>query len=448
MTPAHRLLAIKSLALAVGLTAGSAAALAQGAEPTPAPGTPVDPAAPTDPATDPVTTEPVPTDTLPTDPPVGEPAPEPEPSKEGPPAVEVFYDKGIGFKSVDDKFEAKLALRSQLRYEFERSTEDGAESLQKFSLVRVRLQLEGFVFGKDNRYKLEVGMGDRGSFAFVKDFFAERKAADKIWIRLGQWKRPFHRQEMISDFASTFNERSITNEFIGGGRDAGLAIHNDYEKSPEGVEWVFGVFNGFSGGSDRPRITTSCEDDGTGVITCSNSAATTVPADFSPAVVARVGYNQGAVKGYSEADLDGGPLRWGAAVNYKIDLADLTEGAEESTSDNLSHAFGFDAIAKVNGIDALVSAVGQKLKSADLLFGGLAQVGYMVAPKKMHVAGRFAFHQVEAGDDKEMALEGRVAFTYFLAGHALKIASDVGFLKITGVDGATVQVRIMPQLTF
>ena len=40
----------------------------------------------------------------------------------------------------------------------------------------------------------------------------------------------------MSDFASEFNERAITATFAGGGRDLGLAIHNDYEKSPEGLK--------------------------------------------------------------------------------------------------------------------------------------------------------------------------------------------------------------------
>jgi hypothetical protein len=381
---------------------------------------------------------------LPVEPPV-EPPPE-EAKSDGPPAVDVTWDKGLTFKSADEKFEAKLALRTQLRYELVRSTEEDAETLSRFYLPRVRLQLEGHVFGKDNRYKVETGLGDRGSFAFVKDFFVERTAGG-VWLRIGQWKRPFHRQELVSDFGSTFNERSITNEFAGAGRDVGFAIHNDYEKSPEGVEWVVGVFNGFSGGADRPRISTTCEQDPVSMeIECSNSAATTVPTDFSPAVVIRAGYNKGKVKGYTDMDLDGGPLRFGVALNYKVDLQDLAKGDEESVGDNLSHGIGVDAMVKVSGLDAQVSAIGMKLKSADLAFGVMAQLGYMVIPKKAHAAGRFAMHEI-AGTDNWL-LEGRASFSWLFAGHSLKIASDAGFLKETGGGDPEIQVRIMPQLTF
>jgi hypothetical protein len=446
MTPAHGSPVMKSLALVAGLVIGAGTAAAQGSTPTPTP----DPAAPTpDPATspppdggDPIT---APVDTAPVDTMPAEPPP-PEPAKDEPPPLHVSYDKGILFKTPDEAFEAKLSLRTQLRYELARSLEDGAETASRFYLPRVRLQLEGNAFGKETRYKLEVGFSERGSFTFTKDFFVERQVG-KLWLRVGQWKRPFHRQEIVSDFASTFNERSIANEFVGGGRDVGFAVHNEYEKSPEGVEWVVGIFNGFAGGGDRPRITTTCEQDPVSLeITCTNAAATNFPTDMGPTLVARVGFNKGKVKGYTEMDLDGGPLRFGVAANYKVDLADLGKGAEESVGDNLSHAVGADAIVKVSGFDAMLSILALKVKTADLALAGLAQAGYVVVPKKVHVAGRFAFNKLVGTDN--YLLEIRAAASYLYSGHSLKIATDVGLLKETGGGDPEIQVRIMPQLTF
>lgn len=367
--------------------------------------------------------------------------PEPQPQPAPQPAVTVEWDKGILFKSDDDKYEAKLSLRSQLRFETFRSTADGAEFQSRFYLPRTRLQLEGHVYGDATRYKLELGLGDRGSFSFVKDFFVERELTKGVWARLGQWKRPFSRQEMTSDFAGTFNERSIANDFAGGGRDLGLAVHNDYEKSPEGIEWVAGIFNGFSGGNDRPKITTTCDQDpDTLDITCTSPAPANFPTDFAPAGVIRVGYNHGKIKGYSEIDLEGGPLRFSVAANYKVDLADL------DGSDAMSHGLGIDASIKVNGFDATVAGYAMKIKDADFLFGGFAQAGFLVVPKKVHVAGRFAFNELAGTDNKQ--IEARGAFTYLLAGHGLKIATDAGIVKTTGGGDPEIQIRIMPQLTF
>ena len=63
---------------------------------------------------------------------------------------------------------------------------------------------------------------------------------------------------MVSDFSSEFNERSIADELAGGGRDLGISVNNDYEKSPEGIEWVVGMFNTMNGGADRPTIPVAC----------------------------------------------------------------------------------------------------------------------------------------------------------------------------------------------
>jgi hypothetical protein len=381
---------------------------------------------------------------LPVEPPV-EPPPE-EPKKDEPPAVNVTWDKGLAFASADEKFELKLALRSQLRFEVFRSLEDGAETEARFYIPRLRLQIEGHAFGDENRYKVEVGLGDRGSFAFAKDFYLDRKIGG-FWLRMGQWKRPFSRQELTSDFSQNFNERSIANEFAGAGRDLGIALHNDYERSPEGLEWVVAVVNGFNGGADRPRLTTTCDQDpATMEIDCSVGAPTTVPTDFSPAVVVRAAYNKGKVKGYTEGDLDGGPLRWSVGANYKIDLADLGKGGEESVADNLSHGIGVDAVVKIQGFDVSVGGYAMKLKSADMLFAGFVQAGFMVAPKKVHVGGRFAFRELAGTAVKE--IEGRGAFSYYFAGHSWKVVTDAGFLKATGGGDPEIQVRIMPQLTF
>jgi Phosphate-selective porin O and P len=389
--------------------------------------------------------------------PAAEPAPEvkPEAKKEDKPALKATYDKGLVFATEDGKFEAKLALRTQFRVEVLRPTEDGAEFQSRILINRSRLQLEGHAHGKDNRYKLELGLNDGGSFSFVKDAYLERKAAS-VWLRIGQWKRPYNRQEITSDFANQFNERAVTNEFAGGGRSIGVAIHNDYEKSPEGLEWVFGIFNTFAGGSDRPTqstATTCTADPVTAAIKCTSTTSRpgNVPTDFGPTLVARLGWNLGKIKGYSEGDLEGGPLRLAIGASYKVDLANFTTGAQSSKADNFSHAAELDLILKNEGLDVVVGGYLQKLPGVDAEFGALLQSGLFVTPKQLQLAARFAIHQVP-GDRNQ--LEGRIAINYHLAGHSLKIATDYGFLQLTGKnaagveDKADLQARLMAQMQF
>jgi hypothetical protein len=367
------------------------------------------------------------------------PAAKPAPSK----GASVSYNKGIVVESDDGAFEARLSLRTQFRLETTRPLEDGAETESHLVIPRARLQLDGHVFGDATRYKLEFGLGDRGSFSFVRDLFVERRLGG-VWVRVGQWKRPFNRQELVSDFASELNERAITAEFVGGGRDLGVAVHNDYEKSPDGLEWALGVFNAFSGGSDRPTLTTTCTEDPTTMeIACTNRTPANFPTDFAPAVVVRAGWNHGGIKGYSEGDLDGGPLRVAVGASYKVDLADVS-------GDN-SHGAEVDALLAVEGFDLQLGVYLMKLDGIDARLGAFAQAGYFLAPKRAQIAVRGAAAQTE--EDRTL-VEARAAFNYYLEGHSLKLATDVGMLQETGEDETGVaddpdlQLRSMVQMTF
>jgi phosphate-selective porin OprO and OprP len=383
-------------------------------------------------------------------PPEPPPAPPAPPAGKAPKALEVTFDKGIVFATADDAFKARLSLRSQLRFESSRPLEDGSEVNNRMYIPRSRIQLEGNAFGEDTRYKLELGLSDRGSYGFVRDLYVE-KALGKAWLRAGQWKRPFNRHDIVSDFSSQFNERSNTADYVGGGRDLGIAIHNDYEKSAAGLEWVVGMFNGFSGGSDRPQPTTRCTQGAT-AITCTSGTPTNVPTEWGPALLARVAWNSKDSKGYSEGDLEGGGLRYSVGLGYKVDLADFDQGSESSTSDNMSHGLTADAMIKISGFSLELGAYMMKLKSADAGYGALAQAGYFVVPKKAEVAARFSI--VPTTGDRDQ-LEIRAAFNWFWEGHRYKWISDIGMVQQTGEDPVSMEkddpdllLRSMLQLTF
>ena len=382
-------------------------------------------------------------------PPPASEAPQPEKPKTGK-ALKVIYDKGIAFATEDGEFRTKINLRNQIRLESTRPTEPGSEVTNRIYIVRSRLQLEGNVFGEDNRYKLAFGLGDKGSFSFIKDLYID-KAAGSAWIRIGQWKRPFNRQEIVSDFTSQLNERANTADYSGGGRDLGMAIHNDYEKSPEGLEWVLGVFNTFNGGSDRPVITTTCTQ-GMTAITCVNPAPTNFPADWGPTVIARVGWNSKGIKGYSEGDLEGGPLRFAVGASYKIDLADFDQGKQSSEAQNMSHGLEADAMVKIEGFSLELGGFAMKAKSADATFGAMAQAGMFVVPKHGEIAARFGIVPT-TGDRRQIEVRG--AFNWYWEGHRWKWATDFGFVQQTGRDPVTMAtddpvllLRSMAQLTF
>lgn len=350
-------------------------------------------------------------------------------------AVSLRYDGGFKLTSGDDRFHLKLGLRSQLRFELLRADVDDAEFQGRFSLPRVRLQFEGHAYGPRTGYKIELDVANRG-FALLKDMYIDHELQDGLHVRLGQWKRPFNRQEIVSDFGSELLERSLVNGFSGSGRDLGLAVHNDYESSPEGVEWALGVFNA---GSDRPTIRTTCEPGAlpTDPPECTTSLPTNVPGDWGPALVARLGWNHGGIKGYSEGDLEGGPLRFAAAVSYKLDARDLEKVGDEL---QLEHAVVADAMVKVQGLGVSAALALVKDGQADVELGFYGQAGYMVVPKKVLAAVRFA--QVPDGDEQVHEILG--ALNWFWQGHKVKWMIDGGVIHAT--DGGTNDLQIRTQL--
>jgi hypothetical protein len=338
----------------------------------------------------------------------------------------------------DAGFELKMSVRSQARWEF-RNREADDESVAAFQIPRLRFQLEGFAFGEANAFKVEFDMANRG-FSLLKDFFIDRDFSG-IHLRVGQWKRPFSRHEIVSDFAGQFLERSIANAFGGGSRDIGFAVHNNYEKSPEGIEWAVGMFNGFS---DRASQSLDC-DDPMDATTCTPTTPTNVPSDYDPTLVARLGFNHGGIKGYNEGDVEGGPLRFAAGASYKLDLNNFAKDAEGDVV--LAHAAEVDAILKIQGFSVTGALYLVKVGDADAELGFFGQAGYMVVPKMFELAGRFAQIPDAAVDDEEVQ-EALAAVTWFFSGHNFKWMTDGGVINSTAGSETDVQIRTQLQAVF
>jgi hypothetical protein len=419
------------------------------AQPTPAPTPPAPTPAPTTPAPVPgpePTTAPEPAPAPVNEAPTATPEPSADPAgtptnlPEEPATVSAKYDKGFTLATSDDEFELKAGVRSQFRIEMFKADEDDAEFESHFVIPRLRLQLEGFAFGKQNTYKVEFDMGNRGD-PTLKDFYVNHAFNDTVQIRAGQWKKPFSRHEIVSDFGSEFNERAIANAWAGAGRDLGVAVHSGYEKSPDGIEWAAGVFNGTG---EKPSQTVTCEDPADPE-TCVPSTPSNVPADFDPEFVARVGWNTGGIKGYSEGDLEEGPMRLGVAAGYRLNFNRLQKDADDALI--LEHGIELDGLLKVAGFDAQAGLFFLKVGEADLDLGFLVQAGYFVVPKTAEFAARFSLIPDGAVEDESL-METRLAFDWYFHGHNFKWMTDAGFLTSTAAETNDIQARSQIQLVF
>lgn len=366
------------------------------------------------------------------------------PPKKGLP-LSAVYDGGFTVRSDDGSFELKINGILQARYEIINAPTPTAEDPDetttdsRFVLPRSRIGLSGYVW-KNTQFKVEFSFSDGGNTR-LRDFYVNQLLFDgMLQLRAGQWKRPFNRNEIVSDFATSFLEKAITNTF--GSRDLGIGIGNGHDKSPNGLEWVVALFNGQG---DATRYPVTCT--GTPPVCTVGSPTNTPSGNFRPELQARVGYNYGGIKGYSEADLEGGPLRFAAAGSIRL----------RNLSDTDANPLGFDvdldAVVKLMGLDVWGAFFIIKNKDVDPQYAFHLQAGYMVLPKTLNVSARFAMFPLAApddGEDQEYNQEVRAAVSWFFSkSHAYKWYSDFGFTKTTVEDSdPTWVVRTGAQLIF
>jgi len=416
--------------LAAGLLGIPAAALAQ---PTPEEAEPAEPGAPE-----------------------GEPAEEPAPPPEEAPALvsepepveadveeaehaSFGYDKGFYISHDNDKGSFKLKIGARVQSLLSVTSADTGLSTRQdrwaFSINRARLVLSGHAFTKKLEYKFQTDFGK--GFVTLKDFYLDAQLADEVWLRAGQWKRPFSRQQINSSGNLELVDRAITDKQFNAGRDIGVAVHNGYEDSPE-LEWAAGVWNGTG---EKPVFSGEVDPvDGS----VDGGGFSNVPKDFLPVFVGRVGLNRGGLKGYSEADLEGGALRWGAAASVWVE-GDFDGG------DPPEHQAQLDAVLKLNGLSFSAAGYVQTVESDWAAIGTHAQIGKVFGEgtRRMNGALRYAMVNPRGGGLDDATHELVVGWGWLPHKHNAKLQLDLGSVIAPDGDFADHLVaRLQGQLSF
>lgn len=377
-------------------------------------------------------------------PPVDAPAPAPEPpAAEPPPAVETAaptgYKKGFFIGSEDGRFALVINGRVQGRYTLESIDDTDRDTETAFSIARARLTLKGHAFEERIGYKFQTDFG-KGDVV-LKDFYVDYElAAAPVHVRAGQWKRPFSRQQINSSGNLELVDRAITDKAFNAGRDIGVAVHNNYEKSPD-LEWAIGVFNGTG---DKPVFSGDVVvDPMTGEGEVIGGGFSNVPDVFGPALVGRIGINRNGIKGYSEADLEGGPLRFAVAGSVIAEF--------DADDDDVSSVRGeVDGIVKVEGLSASGAVyVGTAQDGTGFLdqsyaaLGGHVQAGYMITGK-LQPAVRYAVVAPDGPDNNVHEILG--GFSLYQYKHNFKWQTDVGAQLRETADGTAADLIARAQL--
>lgn len=335
----------------------------------------------------------------------------------------VGYDGGFYLKDESGKYSLKVNARMQAKYMLETvdTGEDEKEIESNFSIPAARLKLKGHVISKSISYALQLDFG-KGN-ALLKDFYADFAfVKNKFHLRVGQWVKPFSRQQITSSGKLEFTGRAMTDKAFGAGRDIGLAFHNNYSKSP-GFEWALGLFNGTG---EKPKFKGSVDvDENTGEIGDVTGKFSNVPSEFHPMMVVRLGFNTGNLKGYSEADLEGGGPRLGVGASGLIDF-DADNNNDSAVRGELDYIFKAYGFSSTGGFYAATAQNGVYFK--DQGFGALgmhAQLGYVIAGRIQPVF-RYGVLDSDGKDTFKQEIFGGISL--YFAKHNLKWQTEIGGL--------------------
>jgi hypothetical protein len=349
-----------------------------------------------------------------------EPAPAAEAAAAEPAAPVAGYDKGFFIRSADGTFELKLNGRVHGLFSYlNKDAGEEREHETAFAISTARLTLSGKAFLPDLTYYFETDFG-RG-FVKLLDFYADYAFAPKLLhLRVGQWKRPFLRQFMNSSGKYEMVERSPMNGFFGEGYDIGLALHDNYQKSPA-FEWVVGVWNG-TGSADKPWFAGSGSVDTDGAVEVTKGGFNNVPTRFHPVLVARVGYNHGGIDGYSEGDLEGGPFRFSVAANALLDF-DVDDDGKSGVRAGLDYALKLEGFSLTGGFYVATAqaaaAAGEETGFADQEYAGAGaylQAGYVIAGLVQPVVR----YSIVSPDGQRSGQEIAAGVSVYFARHAFK----------------------------
>lgn len=327
------------------------------------------------------------------------------------------YHKGFFVRTRDGASELRLGGRVQGRLEL-----GGAErrvTKARLLLRRVRVTLQGHVFGPRLAYEMEVGLGEGD--VTLKDAWVQYALSER-WARLrvGQFKRPFSREQMTSSRRQSFVDRAPTDRAFGAGRDVGLMLASDPHAA--GVELSAGIFNGTG---DKGELSVPVRvDPATGLGSAEGGGRSNVPDLLHPALVARVGYESSRLRGYSEGDLRGGGWRFGVAASGRVDFDGDGDGANllAGEVDYVVKAHGFDTTGALYAQRRAVTrgeGATRTVKAATDV-GGHVQAGYTFGGQ-LQSAVRYA---VVTPGGEGARREASLAVSVFGRGHALKWQTD------------------------
>ncbi|MCA9626072.1 MAG: hypothetical protein KC766_00330 [Myxococcales bacterium] len=369
--------------------------------------------------------------------------------------VEFKPGKGLTAASSDGDFSINIGLRNQFRMTIEKEHPeegDAPDATLGFQIRRSRLALKGNAFDKQTKYELQLDLAPRGisKGSPLLDAYVKFEQLRDLSLRVGQYKAPYMREQIMSDGKLELVDRSLLNSRFTVDRDIGLDFYSKELFGLEQLHYNLGVYTGEGrNGSSQSSF---------GLLYLARVEVLPLGDfdDLSEADFERSApkLSIGAAYGYhsrAQNDLGVRGDAWddGGTGNYKLATADVMFKVAGMT---MLGAFAWRDGTRSKGTE-LDPATGMPFvdpEPASNGWGFMAQLGYLIPTTSFDLAARYSqIHQ--KNDASALADEREVAFGagYFFAQHLLKLQADAVRIweKSAGFDHGTDEVRVQLQMS-
>lgn len=137
------------------------------------------------------------------------------------------WNKGFFLASPDGRFKLKVGGQVQVRWVLNSAADQ--PTAYGFENRRTKLSFSGNVFDKSWTYKVKGGFSRAGGLFRLEDAYVQKKLENGLAIKVGQFKAPWMREELVSSSKQLTVERSIVNEYFNQGYAQGIQVGYEAE---------------------------------------------------------------------------------------------------------------------------------------------------------------------------------------------------------------------------
>lgn len=385
--------------------------------------------------------------------------------------VDYKLGKGFTFTSPDEKFQLSLNGNLQLLYTYQQNDGVGKEPKSEWKLRRIKTGFSGYAYSKDLTYKVllnwaELG-GSTNSTKVLEEAYLNYKIVDEAQIQVGEDKVQYGRQEITSSGAQQFVDRSFVVNAFKPSYDIGLNFHGDVMKGlfKYDLQWVGGKGQNTTSSTNNNAYNIRLAVNPLGEMKYSEADL-----DMSAKPLLGIGtsYYHNTLKLTSTADAAAkitnafetnnnsyaGSSGW---LGKNASVFQLAPAAGKFLSQNVNiNTFETDMAFKWMGLSAQAEyfwgeGVGQTNNKTVISNGFYVQAGYMVLPKQVELAMRYAWMDYNRSKTNDNQTEVTGAVSWYPKGHNLKIQGDITGQHIqqtTGMPLDNMIYRVQTQINF